>query len=361
MSTWDTYPLDYRASEIQSILSAVQAGECVSVVGLSGSGKSNLLGFLAHRVPLPGVRFLLIDCNRLADASPEAFFRLLLAALGEPESTGGERTALEAALDREIDAASARLCLLLDRFDVLDLHGDSPSARAIAGNLRAFRDDHKYALTYVTASRRMLDSHTELAELFYANTFWLGPLSESDARWSVARYAARRSLAWDDQEIETLIRAAGSYPSLLRAACEAHSTGCPLDTASLLSHPALQLRLQEFWADSPTQQDIRRSGLESHPFLKQKFGSRISEPDTSQLTAKEYRLLEYFRRHPEVVCEKDELIRAVWPEDKVFEAGIRDDSLAQLIRRLREKIEPDPSDPVHIHTVSGRGYKFSKE
>jgi DNA-binding winged helix-turn-helix (wHTH) protein len=49
----------------------------------------------------------------------------------------------------------------------------------------------------------------------------------------------------------------------------------------------------------------------------------------------------------------------VWPEDRVFERGVRDDSLAQLVRRLREKIEPDPSAPRFILTVPGRGYRFS--
>jgi DNA-binding winged helix-turn-helix (wHTH) protein len=52
------------------------------------------------------------------------------------------------------------------------------------------------------------------------------------------------------------------------------------------------------------------------------------------------------------------LIHAVWPEDRIFERGIRDDSLAQIIRRLREKIEPDPSSPSHVHTVPGRGYRY---
>jgi two-component system response regulator RegX3 len=69
-------------------------------------------------------------------------------------------------------------------------------------------------------------------------------------------------------------------------------------------------------------------------------------------------LLNYFLAHPDIVCEKDDLIRAAWPEDKVFEHGVRDDSLAQLIRRLREKIEPDPASPRHIFTVPGRGYRF---
>jgi len=49
MSVWDSYPPDYRAAEVRAITGATRAGECVSVVGLSGAGKSNLLGFLADR------------------------------------------------------------------------------------------------------------------------------------------------------------------------------------------------------------------------------------------------------------------------------------------------------------------------
>jgi len=44
----------------------------------------------------------------------------------------------------------------------------------------------------------------------------------------------------------------------------------------------------------------------------------------------------------------------------VLQRGIRDDSLAQLVRRLREKIEPDAAAPKHILTVPGRGYRFNK-
>jgi DNA-binding winged helix-turn-helix (wHTH) protein len=70
-------------------------------------------------------------------------------------------------------------------------------------------------------------------------------------------------------------------------------------------------------------------------------------------------LLKYLEAHPGEVCSKDDLVRAVWPEDQVYERGIRDDSLAQLVRRLRVKIEPDPSNPRYILTAPGRGYQFS--
>ncbi len=97
-------------------------------------------------------------------------------------------------------------------------------------------------------------------------------------------------------------------------------------------------------------------GVDTSPQTSPTPSSR--EFDTSQLTAKENLLFEYFRARSGEVCEKDDLIRAVWPEDEVYSHGIRDDSLAQLIRRLRIKIEPDASNPRFIHTVTGRGYRF---
>ena len=54
MSEWQTYPAEYRQKEITQILKAVRAGESAALVGLSGAGKSNLVGFLYHRWPLPG-------------------------------------------------------------------------------------------------------------------------------------------------------------------------------------------------------------------------------------------------------------------------------------------------------------------
>jgi DNA-binding response OmpR family regulator len=132
--------------------------------------------------------------------------------------------------------------------------------------------------------------------------------------------------------------------------------GVDLDLETLQAHPAVQRRVTEFWADEPSEQALQDSGVAGLPLLIE--GRAPQGVDTSQLTAKEHLLLEYLRAHPDEVCEKDELIRAVWPEDEIFERGIRDDSLAQLVRRLRVKIEPDPSSPQLIQTVPGRGYRY---
>jgi hypothetical protein len=245
--------------------------------------------------------------------------------------------------------------LLFDRFDILE----EKASPTLFSNLRALRDTYKYTLTYVVAARRPPNPRTELAELFFANTVWLSPLSESDAFWTIARYAARRGLNWDRVVSQKLIDISWGYPSLLRSACEAYAAGAELTASSLAQQPAVLQRVREFWADQPDNELLARCGLSGHPLL-------VAAParlkiDPAQLTAKEHLLWEYFQKHPGKICEKDDLIRAIWPEDVIYERGIRDDSLAQVIRRLREKIEPQPSNPRYIHTIPGRGYRFTPE
>ena len=114
--------------------------------------------------------------------------------------------------------------------------------------------------------------------------------------------------------------------------------------------------MQEFWRDEPNTEALRLSGLENHPLLQST--QPPTGPDVDKLTASEYQLYSYFLTHPDQVCSHDELVQAVWKEEKQIE-GVRDDRLAQLVRRLRAKIEADPSNPRLIQTVPGRGYRYA--
>ena len=173
------------------------------------------------------------------------------------------------------------------------------------------------------------------------------------------RYAQRIGKNWDLSIAAKMQELTWGYPSLLRAVSEAYAGGADLDLAELRNHPAIQKRVKEFWDDAPSENDIRRAGLEGLPLLE--LSASPQGFDTAHLTEKEFLMLEYLQSHPDEVCSKDDLVRAVWPEDLIYERGIRDDSLAQLVRRLRVKIEPDPSQPRYIQTVPGRGYRFTPE
>lgn len=72
------------------------------------------------------------------------------------------------------------------------------------------------------------------------------------------------------------------------------------------------------------------------------------------LTAREFDLLWVLARHPRQVFNRDQLLDRVWGLTEYIDAS----TITVHVRRLREKIEPDPSDPRYIQTVWGVGYKF---
>jgi len=72
------------------------------------------------------------------------------------------------------------------------------------------------------------------------------------------------------------------------------------------------------------------------------------------LTAKEFDLLWLFARHPEQVFTREQLLNLVWG----YEFYGDESTVTVHIRRLREKIEADPANPVYLKTVWGVGYKF---
>lgn len=75
------------------------------------------------------------------------------------------------------------------------------------------------------------------------------------------------------------------------------------------------------------------------------------------LTAKEFELLKFFVTQPEQVFTKSQLFHNVWGSDYIED----DNTVMVHIRKLRKKIEADPSNPKFIQTVWGIGYKFVGE
>lgn len=75
------------------------------------------------------------------------------------------------------------------------------------------------------------------------------------------------------------------------------------------------------------------------------------------LSALEYRLLLYFAQHAGKLVTRDALRNVIWDDAGEY---VSDNALNVYIRRLREKIEDDPSAPTIITTVRGMGYKANK-
>jgi two-component system response regulator ResD len=74
-----------------------------------------------------------------------------------------------------------------------------------------------------------------------------------------------------------------------------------------------------------------------------------------RLTVKEFDLLHFLAGNPRLVFSREQLMDRVWGHASAYDTG----TVTVHVRRLREKIEDDPSRPRHIETVWGAGYRYS--
>jgi len=110
-------------------------------------------------------------------------------------------------------------------------------------------------------------------------------------------------------------------------------------------------RYERLKGTKDAQQDqIRVRGL-----IIDKPSRRVYVNETeAPLTSKEYDLLTLLASYPDRVFSKDELFERIWGLDSMGDLN----TITVHIRRLREKIEQDPSNPQYIETIWGVGYRF---
>ncbi len=97
--------------------------------------------------------------------------------------------------------------------------------------------------------------------------------------------------------------------------------------------------------------------VESQGFVMDKYSQTIMKDNmVLDLTPKEYALMSIFLENPRKAFSRDELLNLVWGYDFIGDPKIVDVN----IRRLRAKVEDNPSEPAFIETVWGTGYRWSR-
>lgn len=111
--------------------------------------------------------------------------------------------------------------------------------------------------------------------------------------------------------------------------------------------------------------NLRRHHPDPESRAQMEFGDLHISPEEGRtwrdgeelaLTATEFRLLCVLAERPGRVLSREQILEAAWGYDYYGDVRLVD----AHIRRLRTKVEVDPSDPVHIVTVRGLGYRFEK-
>jgi len=438
-------PLNFRAEAVTTILRYVAAGDSCSVVGIGSVGKSNLLRSLqekeVRRAKLGQAwntyLFVYIDVNKSLKRSLWGLLELMLHQLMiEVTNQGADEVTLQTIDDlhgratepktrylalRYLDRAVSMVCnqlgwrlvFLIDEFDELCR---AMPRRGFAA-LRALRDDHKYWLIYVVATRlelrRLREEISDIEafeELVSPHTIWLGPYSEDDARFMLHRLEARHDVRLEEETTNHLLSATGGHPGLLRAGFRVMIEHPGNLQGMLASSSQVQDECRRIWLSlAPKEQkavvslagdmevqpqltgimeQLRHKGLLGGPwvsadrifsplfaeYIRQRHpvvGARVhidrqrrivwvDGRKIAGLAPLEYKLIEYLEGKRGQVCSRDELAQYLYPEDMSLEgAGVTDTRIDSVVKRLRRRIEPNPRKPRYIVTVRGHGLRLA--
>jgi hypothetical protein len=262
----------------------------------------------------------------------------------------------------------------------------------------------------------------EFCELFAHNVRFLSALKKDDAIRVINGFARQEELDFSPQDVDFIIAQAGGHPGLLEVVCRLLGATLSSGEAQLYSQDERYRLLAErlgsdlnvrtecakLWNDltaeeqnalvaflsnpqSPLEPRVRRSLCEKSFLIEDEAGQlrpfgrlfegfahrqRLVKEGTPQgvrvdvdagevwvdgqavppLTNLEYRLLLLLYGQMDKICDKYQVVEAVWGEEYIEE--IDDARIEKLVSRLRQKIEPEPSNPRYLITVRGRGYKL---
>ena len=435
-------PPTYRANVVKPVMRHLAAGDSSSIVGIGSVGKSNLLRFFrredVRREYLgdawTSYLFVYVDINKILKQSRWGLLELMLhQLLTELTNRGTEDVVLKAIDDlhqrattletrflalRYLDRAIGIVCnqlklklvFLIDEFDDLCR---TMSVRGFAA-LRALRDENKYRLMYVVATRlelkRLREDVSEIEafeELVVPQTIWLGPYAKDDADYMVHRLGSRYDEPLDDKMRLQVLKATGGHPGLLR-----EGYGVARENGSgffdvLTRSPRVQNECQRLWLSLPSDEQkimislannnpipsdqrrvlerLQRKGLVGGPwsepdeifsalfthYIKQQQGTVkthivvdhtrhsvwVDGRKVPRLTPLEFKLISYLDEKRGQTCSRDDLARYLYPEDMSLDGdGVADNRLDSVVKRLRKRIEPDPKNPRYIVTDRGHGF-----
>lgn len=123
--------------------------------------------------------------------------------------------------------------------------------------------------------------------------------------------------------------------------------------ARVKAHISRYERLTSRAGAAPKDEDVLKVGeLEIHLKKHRVF----SQGKEAFLTNREFELLSFLAKHPGIVFSRERIFDRVWGLDAAGDTA----TVMVHINRIREKIEPDPTQPIYIETVWGAGYRFAE-
>jgi DNA-binding winged helix-turn-helix (wHTH) protein len=286
--------------------------------------------------------------------------------------------------------------------------------------LRALYDALNAKICYITATSHHLEQLRpgkevyEFRELFHLHTLVLQPLSEQDARRLAAYLADKERKTVAGHNVSLLVELSGGHPGLLERIYGVMSASwadlaepCQMTVSELLQHRPIQKECERLWSELEAEQEAllalvedgeqslaasQRQLLNSKgllinskdkgltlfsplfkAFIQTKLKSRpqvaikglycdfetgqiwVDEEEiTLKLSEPQRKLVAFLYQRAGVVCSYDEIAEGVWGVGE----GVSPGAIYELVKRVRQKVEPDWKNPVYIITVPGKGYRL---
>lgn len=123
--------------------------------------------------------------------------------------------------------------------------------------------------------------------------------------------------------------------------------------ARVKAHISRYERLTSRAGAAPKDEDVLKVGELAIHLKKHRVFSQGKE---AFLTNREFELLAFLAKHPGIVFSRERIFDRVWGLDAAGDTA----TVMVHINRIREKIEPDPTQPIYIETVWGAGYRFAE-
>lgn len=124
----------------------------------------------------------------------------------------------------------------------------------------------------------------------------------------------------------------------------------PFSTNELLARTKAVLRRSKTYNDNVNNDILEYYGLK----INQNTCCVYLDNELIELGAKEYNLLLFFIKNPEVIFTKKQLYKAIWSDDIYYD----DNTIMVHISRVRSKIETNSQKPKYLKTIRGLGYKL---
>ncbi len=284
--------------------------------------------------------------------------------------------------------------IFLIRFDRMQ----NTASDNLFANLRGLQDFlHNQVSFVITCYRPLQNLLPDLDKTTlngFTKTFFLQPSTHADQKILLETYALRYSLSLNETEKNTLVDLSGGHIRLLQLMLILLHEKPLLKKADLLSHflkdERIQLQCEELWesltakeqqllktiaeeATKPLKVETPNYLLDTGFIINKDSGYQIFSPlfenyvksksesvplveTTIEFTKKELALFKFLQKNINQVCERDQIIEAVWTdEEEALE--VSDWAMDRLVARVRAKLKKQNS-PQEILTIRTRGYKL---